>query len=165
VKDKALTADRLRVLVSYEPATGLFYRLQPSSWAKAGDVCGSKNAKGYLEFNVLGRLYRAHRLAWLYVHGRWPDGDVDHIDGNKENNAISNLREVSNRKNSENRRRANKNSASGALGVRLRKASGKFEARIRVDGRLKYLGVHETQEAASNAYINAKRQFHEGNTL
>jgi len=158
-------ADRLKRAVSYDPATGLFHRVKNSSWARAGDIAGCTTGRGYVEFNVLGRLHRANRLAWLYVHGAWPAGQIDHRDGDKSNNAITNLRDVSNRTNSENRRGPNKNNSTGLLGVRLHKASGKYEARIRVDGKLKYLGLHNTPEVAHGAYLEAKRTHHQGNTL
>jgi hypothetical protein len=155
----------LRDAVTYDPLTGLFHRRAASSRAKQGDPCGCLNKRGYLEFNALGSLQRAHRLAWLYVYGKWPAGHIDHIDGNRANNAIANLRDVPNRTNSENRRSANKNSTTGLLGTRLHKSSGKYEARIRVAGRLQYLGLHDTPESAHAAYVAAKRQLHEGNTL
>jgi hypothetical protein len=100
----------------------------------------------------------------LYVHGAWPLGVVDHKDGDRANNAIGNLRDVPNKTNCENRRAANKNNAIGLLGVR-RHTSGKYEARIRVDGQLMYLGLHLDAETAHAAYLAAKRIHHEGNTL
>ncbi len=160
-----MNAIELRKRVIYEPDTGIFVRAIGSSRMKAGDVAGCINARGYVEFNVMGRLHKAHRLAWLYVYGEWPDGDIDHLDGNKSNNRIANLRVVSNRANSENRRSANRNNQTGLLGVRLHKSSGKYEARIRVNGKLSYLGLHSTPEAAHAAYITAKRGLHQGNTL
>lgn len=161
----ALAVGELCLAVTYDPAIGTFRRIVASSWAKAGDLAGCQNARGYVEFNVLGRLHRAHRLAWLYVHGEWPAGHIDHIDGNRSNNAIANLRVVSNRTNGENRRQANRNNATRMLGTRLHKKSGKFEARIGVAGQLVYLGLHETAELAHAAYVTAKRIYHQGSTL
>lgn len=159
-------AERLRMAVTYDPSTGVFRRkITTSSRAKAGDKAGCLSVKGYLEFNVLGRLRRANRLAWLYVHGQWPNGTIDHKDGDRANNAIDNLRDVSNRTNGENRRRPNKNNSTGKLGVRLHKMSGKYEARIRVGGVLLYLGLHVTPDIAHAAYVAAKRELHAGSTL
>ena len=155
----------LREEVTYDSLTGEFRRAKNSSWAKAGDIAGCTNKKEYVEFNVFGRLHRANRLAWLYVHGEWPKGVIDHKDGDRANNAIDNLRDVTNRTNCENRRKPNKNNGVGLLGVRLHASSGKFEARIRVAGHLKYLGLYATPEAAHSAYIDAKRVHHQGNTL
>jgi hypothetical protein len=159
------TAAALRLAIHYDPETGLFTRVKNSSWAKAGDPAGCLNGKGYVEFNLFGRLWRANRLAWLYVHGSWPKGMIDHKDGNKANNAIDNLRDVPNRTNTENRRHANRNNTTGFLGVRLHKATGKYEARIGVNGSLLYLGLHETPELAHSAYVAAKRLHHAGNML
>jgi hypothetical protein len=159
------SAVALREAVAYDPVTGLFHRLKNSSWTKAGDLAGCTNKKGYVEFNVLGKLHRANRLAWLYVHGEWPKGVIDHQDGNRSNNAIGNLRDVPNRVNCENRRKPNKNNGIGLLGVRFHASSGKYEARIRVDGALKYLGLHGSAESAHLAYVDAKRIHHQGNTL
>lgn len=155
----------LREAVTYDRLTGLFHRRMNSSWAKAGDSAGCITGKGYVEFNVLGKLHRANRLAWLYVHGEWPKGQIDHRDGNRANNAFDNLRDVTHLENCENRRKPNKNNSVGLLGVRLHSSSGKYEARIRVAGHLKYLGLHTTPELAHAAYVDAKRIHHKGNTL
>lgn len=118
-----------------------------------------------MEFNVLGKLNKAHRVAWLYFYREWPAGDIDHIDGNKANNAIANLRVVSNRTNSENRYRANANNFAGLLGVRIHRRTGRFEARIVVAGKLIYLGLHDTPAIAHAAYVKAKREYHQGGNL
>lgn len=158
-------AERVRAALDYDPETGRFTRKVPSSRMKVGDVAGSLHKKGYLTFWVLGRHMRANRVAWLHYYGEWPAGQVDHIDGDRANNAIRNLRVVDNRTNSENRKRANKNNARGLLGVSFHKRTGKFQARIRVDGRLIYLGLHDTPEVAHVAYLGAKRSNHKGSTL
>lgn len=164
MKGSPLTAELLRAAVTYDPLTGEFRRLVSSSHAKAGDAADCVNARGYIEFNVLGRLHRAHRLAWLYVYGEWPAGDIDHKNRDKTDNRIANLRVVTNRVNSENRSDANSNSSTGLLGVRRRR-NGTFEARIGVGGHLLYLGVHVTAEQAHAAYLSAKRINHLGSII
>lgn len=158
-----LTAEQLRAAVFYDPATGIFTRKINSSRMKAGDPCGSMHKKGHLEFFVLSKLHKAHRLAWLYMTGEWPRGMIDHINGDKTCNSWSNLRDVDNRTNSENRSRANKNNILGVLGIHRHK-TGKFEPRIRVDGQAIYLGLYETVEEAKAIHLAAKIKFHEGAT-
>ena len=87
--EKSLTAERLREVLDYDPDTGVFTRkVRTASSVKVGDVAGSLNGKGYIRIRVDGRLYFAHRLAWLYVHGEWPVDQVDHINGIKNDNRI-----------------------------------------------------------------------------
>jgi hypothetical protein len=155
-----LTAERLREVVSYNQETGVFMR------RSNGAVAGTRKDNGYLHFCVDTKKYGAHRLAWLYVRGEWPIGDIDHIDGNRANNAIKNLRDVDRSTNLENQRQAKShNKSTGVLGAYLHKQTGKFMSRIQVRGKGKYLGLFDTVEEAHHAYVEAKRQLHEGNTL
>lgn len=129
----------------------------------AGDVAGCRTSRGYSVLAVDGVLYRAHRLAWFYVTGAWPQGEVDHINGQRADNRFLNLRVVTGAINSQNRRRANGNSRTGLLGVYPHKTG--FQARIMVSGSRRHLGTFQTAEAAHAAYLAAKRQVHPGNTL
>ena len=159
-----LTANALRDLLAYEPLTGTFlWRVGFSNGIKVGDVAGSKTNQGYLRIRVLGRQYQAHRLAWLHTHGEWPVADIDHIDGDHANNAIANLRDVARGINMQNQRRARSNNTSGFLGVSPN-GSG-WIARIKIDGRYRYLGTFSAPADAGAAYIEAKRIHHPGNTL
>lgn len=99
----------------------------------------------------------------MLVHGSWPRGQVDHINGIKDDNRLCNLRDVSININNQNKRLPFANSHTGVLGVGM--LNGKYRARIRVNGKRKHLGDFETIEDASNAYVNAKRLLHAGNTL
>ena len=153
-------------VLQYDPGTGVFTRLRPSSHAKAGPINAKPHKyRGYIEFWVLGRLVKAHRLAFVFMTGSPPAGSVDHIDGDRSNNRWENLRDVSNQVNSENRRSANANNRTGLLGVKHHKSTGHFEARIRTNGEQKYLGIYDTAEAAHAAYLTAKRNLHEGCTI
>ncbi len=97
--------------------------------------------------------------------GEWPQGHIDHLDGDSLNHAWSNLRDVSNRLNGENRKKANSNNkSSGLLGV-SRVKDGRYAALIRVDGRLQRLGVFVDPQQAHQAYLTAKRQLHAGCTI
>jgi len=138
-----------------------------SSNAKEGDEAGSLKDDGYVVIYVLGKPYKAHRLAWLYVNGEFPAGEIDHIDGNKMNNAIINLRDVSREINQQNRRHAKAGNPAGFLGVTVDQKTGKYLARITKTGAKTStsLGRFDTPEEAHAAYVAAKRVLHEGCTI
>jgi hypothetical protein len=92
-KQAKLTAERLRKRLRYDAETGLFTRRVGSGHAHAGDMAGSVHSTGYVRICIDGGRYTAHRLAWLYVHGVWPSGQIDHINRNRSDNRIANLRE------------------------------------------------------------------------
>lgn len=159
-----LTQERLRYLLSYDATTGVFTRrLTVCGNAKAGSEAGTIGRRGYRLIMVDLVLYRAGRLAWLYVHGQHPSGYIDHIDGDRTNNRIENLRDISPRTNSENQRRAKVTNKVGLLGVT---SSGrKFLASIQVQGKPMRLGLFPTAELAHSAYLAAKREHHQGCTI
>lgn len=165
-----LTAERLREVLNYDAETGVFTRkLRTARRIKLGEPAGSvSKLYGYLTIMVDLRSYKAHRLAWLYVYGKWPDEFIDHIDGNKLNNRISNLRDVSGSTNIQNQRKPHKRNSTGFLGVTVdnrAKNGRKYMAQIVLGGKHKFLGLYETPELAHEAYLNAKRQMHEGCTI
>lgn len=142
--------------LSYDSETGIFTRLTGEyKGERAGYLC----TKGHRQLKLSGRAYMAHRIAWLMHHGEMPSQQIDHINHNKDDNRISNLRDVSHTVNAQNRALQTK-SKSGVLGVhRWRK---RWVAHIRVDSRLINLGVFDTIPEASAAYIAAKLKFHPG---
>lgn len=103
-------------------------------------------------------------FAWLITYGQWPVEMLDHIDGNRANNVLSNLREATNALNQQNQRRAIVGSKTGVLGVH-QAPSGKFTASIGKDGQQTHLGTFLNLEDARNAYVQAKRRLHEYCTL
>jgi len=159
-----ITQERLRELVRYCPETGEFTHLESRGSVKAGTKA-SCPSKGYIVIRLDTVLYPAHRLAWLYVHGYFPNGDTDHIDGNKSNNRISNLRDVNRSTNLQNQKRASsRNKSSGLLGVNKR-ANGTFRAYIQVNGKNVSLGTFKDAYQAHEAYLSAKRIHHKGCTI
>jgi len=164
-----LSAQRARELLDYNSETGIFtWRVNVGRWGriKAGSTTGSPDLNGHLRIQVDGRLYYAHRLAWLMQTGAWPEGDVDHIDGTPANNRWSNLRDVPHRINTENRRRAHRNKPSGLpMGVSIDNRDGAFRADITVKGKARSLGRFTDPEQAHQAYLKAKRELHAGCTI
>ena len=155
-----INSTRLCELFSYCPESGVFIR------RSTGKVVGHKKDNGYIHFCVDYKKYLAHRLAWLYVHGVWPNGDIDHIDGNRSNNKIENLRDVPRSTNLENMKYAKShNKSTGLLGSYLIKKTGRYTSRIKVNKTDVYLGVFDTAKDAHIAYIQAKKKFHVGSTL
>lgn len=161
-----LSAARLRELLHYDPETGVFrWNQTRCGRAMAGAVAGRLNAGGYWKINVERRNHAAHRLAFLYMIGEWPSGEVDHINGAKCDNRWLNLRDVARVVNMQNQREAHSNSKTGMLGVTFHPKNGKFQARIQVDKKPKSLGYFAKAEDASAAYRDAKRRLHAGCTL
>lgn len=157
----------LRELVAYDPVTGEFCWLQDAGPVKEGDRAGSVTrvnaTKSYLVVKVRGRKYYAHSLAWAFVHGGWPEGQIDHLDGNTLNNRIENLRCCNAAINQHNRKQAQRNSATGLMGVSP--SGSRFMARIKVNMKRIYLGTFDTATAAHEEYIKAKRSLQAGNLL
>lgn len=153
-------------VLDYNPETGVFTRKRATTNAvRVGDVVGSKTRKGYLAIRILGTFHLAHRLAWFYVHERWPEGQIDHINGEQTDNRICNLRVVSNSTNAENKRRPRAKNTSGLLGVSWMTQAKKWRAQIAVKGNVIYLGLFEDKADAHAAYVTAKRLVHAGCTI
>lgn len=154
---QTLTADDVRRLFEYIPESGkLIRKIRTSNRIRIGDEAGHKNTTGHLQCRVNGRLYLVHRLIWMFVHGKFPVGEIDHIDGDKANNKIGNLRDVSHRENMQNIKKAFAGSKTGLLGTYPHKKTGKFAAAIRMNGKQVHLGLFETAADAHIAYLNAK---------
>lgn len=107
----------------------------------------------------------AHRLAWLYVHGRWPIADIDHINGIRDDNRFTNLREASRAENNQNIRSARSHAISGLLGAHWHRQSGLWYMRIKVDGKSFTKGMFATAEEAHAAYLKAKAEHHPFSTI
>lgn len=159
-----LTHNRLLQFLNYCPDTGVFTRKVQWGAQKIGSAAGRKSAE-YVLINIDAITYGAHRLAVFYVTGEMPIGEVDHRNGVKDDNRFTNLRAIAHKGNTQNEVRARKHSSTGLLGVSTRKDSKKFVASIRLNGKTKHLGMFVTAELAHEAYLEVKRDCHEGNTL
>jgi hypothetical protein len=153
---KTITQDRLKALVSYNLETGVFRWNMARRRCRPGDATGCRMRNGYIAIRLDDVLYTAHRLAWLYVNGQWPAHQLDHINGNRGDNRISNLREATNAQNAQNRKR--KDNKSGFPGVR--KENHKWLAEIKVNYKPIRLGLFATPEDAHKAYLKAKHDLH-----
>lgn len=129
-----LTQAKLKELLEYDPISGVFRRKINIGGAKIGDIAGTDNGDGYMKIRVAGKSYKAHRLAWLYVMGRWPKNDIDHINGVRCDNRIINLREATRAENKQNTRKANSNNRTGLLGVMPRNGRKFVNALLEDDG-------------------------------
>lgn len=153
-----VTHERLVQLLDYDPETGIFHWRQDRGGVKAGDPAGCGTGQGYIRVVIDGQHYLAHRLAWFYVTGEWPRGEIDHRDLSKANNAWANLRDVTRGQNMLNRRAQARNRL-GMKGVSETRA-GKFTAIINKNKVRTYLGTFENPYAAQRAYARAAADLH-----
>lgn len=155
-----------REFLSYDPETGGFVRLKSAGgrYGQLGMKVGTINAEGYVGLVLKGRHVLGHRLAWFLMTETWPDGEIDHINGVRNDNRWVNLRCVSKSVNLQNQRRAPSSNRTGLLGVKFHR-DGTFQARIKVDGHSRHLGTFGSAPEAHEAYLQAKRVLHEGCTI
>ena len=162
LKGTPLSAERLRTLMHYDADTGLFtWKVTRGGSRKKPTQC-INGSNGYVVIRVDHRLYRAHRLAWLYVHGRWPVGEVDHINGIRHDNRIANLREATRTQNNGNSKMFVTNT-SGFRGVVKdmgggRIWTGRWRAQISKGDKCVSLGTFATKEEAHAAYLAAAQE-------
>lgn len=158
------SSDRVRELLFYDAETGVFsWKVGRRGKARPGSAAGTVYCGRYISIRIDGYAHQAHRLAWFYVNNVWPDSDIDHIDGDKKNNRIANLRSVTRTVNQQNMRKAYSSNKCGLLGVYRQK--NRWAAEIVVDGDRRRLGSFDTPELAHSAYLSAKREFHAGCTI
>lgn len=140
----------LQEALSYNSVTGeITWKINPNlGYTKAGDIAGTVDNKGYIVISVGYKRYKAHRLAWYLYHGQWPKNQIDHIDQNKQNNAINNLRDVTQQINQSNTS-VRKDSTSGYKGINWNKKRKKWQVRIQIDGKRKELGFFDNIQSAA----------------
>lgn len=155
----------LKSRLQYDTETGLFTRIKgvPGNKGSVGNIAGAVGIQGYVEINFRGLKKKAHRLAWLYMTGEWPKHDIDHINGDRADNRWCNLREADDSMNAQNQRKPNARNTSGYLGAS--KCGNRWKAQIQADGKVRHIGLYATALEAHEAYVEAKRQLHPGNTL
>lgn len=130
----------LKRILSYDENSGEFmWKTRLSNRGVVGKIAGTPSTHGHVQIRINGVFYKAHRLAWLYVYGELPDGEIDHINHNPYDNRISNLRNVSHKENARNQS-MRKTNTSGVTGVYFYKRDRKWDAKIMVDGAMIHLG-------------------------
>ena len=156
---KPIIHERLTELVSYDPETGLFTWLVDKIRAKKGYLAGVTRPDGYIKIGLDGERYLAHRLAWFYIHGVWPSYDIDHINGDRNDNSEKNLRCATRAQNLQNSRRPN-GRTSGFRGVYWSEQKQAWKVQIRVNGSALHIGLFKDKQAAISASIEAREKYH-----
>lgn len=155
-----ITQERLKELFYYHPSSGDFVRLvSVSSNTKAGDQAGCPDKLGYLVIRVDGVLYKAHRLAWLYVHGEWPPAGIDHEDTVENHNWITNLRPANQSQNCCNIGLRADNT-SGHKDIKWRPKRNKFTVEVQFEKKSRYVGIYSKLEDAVVARDEALAEMH-----
>ena len=161
--NSTVSVERVKELLDYNPETGVFTWRQNRGRGRVGEVAGWVEREGYRRILVAGKKFKEHRLAWAVVYGEWPDAQVDHINGVRTDNRITNLRLATRSQNAQNLRGPTSLNKHGFLGVR--KNGNRWNAVINVDKQHVYLGCFKTPELAHTAYLTAKRDLHEFCTI
>lgn len=159
-----ITPELCRQLLRYEPETGKLYWLSRSlySWtvAFAGkEAFTSVDNHGYRRGAILQVFFKAHRVIWAMNYNHWPDGEIDHIDGDRTNNRLANLRCVTTSQNQKNAKHSRRNSTSGVTGVYWNAADQRWRAQIGVDGEKLTLGSHLSLKDATAARRAAEIKY------
>lgn len=150
-----LTQERLKELLHYDPETGEFTWLVDHCRVRIGCRAGTKAKDDYVHITVDKHRTLAHRLAWLYMTGRWPNGIIDHANLNKSDNRFCNLREATFQQNNVNRKAK---AASGYKGVC--RVGSRWKAMIWAGGTSRHLGYFDSAEDAHLAYVEASKKTH-----
>lgn len=156
-----ITQTELKTRLHYNPFTGVFSWVLPKGRTlKSGAIAGTTHHSGYRQIKIDGQLHQSHRLAWLYVHGYFPLQDLDHVNGDRSNNKLNNLRLASRAENTQNQRKARIDNTGGYLGVSFVKRTSRWRARIQIKSKPILIGYFATPIEAHEAYLQAKRLYH-----
>jgi len=158
MKRKLASRAQLQKHLRYDPGTGLFWWRVNQSGRRVESPAGAEEEPlGYRRICVNRKRYMAHRIAWLFMTGKWPVCFIDHIDGNPRNNKWKNLREATFSQNQQNSN-GKRNTVAGFKGVLWHVRCQKWQAKIFYNKKQHYLGLHDTPEDAHAAYRKAARQ-------
>ena len=160
-KESLITQVQLKEMLDYNKDTGKFIWRTPrgNNKIKAGDIAGSITSKGYGVIKYNGKIYLVHRLVWLYVYGQFPTSPLDHINCDKADNRLCNLREASYKQNSHNINKR-KSCSSKYKGIHWDKNRQMWRARIVIDGKPRCLGFYTTEGDAHCVWCNFAEEHH-----
>lgn len=155
-----LTQEQVRALFDYDAENGWLIRKKDEHGRVVNRPCGIKPGNhGYGRVSIDGKLYLTHRVIWLWYYGTWPEHEIDHINQNKMDNRIENLRPATRSENMQNIGMKSNNST-GYPGVYFHKRDNKYQAQIAVNNKKIYLGLFASAEEAFEAYMIAKIKYH-----
>lgn len=158
--EAALSRKFLQSVLDYNEHDGLLrWKVDRQGHTRKGDVAGSSSKKGYVYVGIQQKRYLAHRLIWFYVHGSWPPQQIDHINGVKDDNRLSNLRLATGSQNQANTSKQ-RNNTTGFKGVVFHKPRNKFRAEISYQGTSINLGLFDTAEEAYKAYFDKSKELY-----
>lgn len=150
---KEVVYDFIKDIYHYNPDTGVFItKKRLGGRGKVGKIAGSLSKLGYITIHIYNKTYKAHRLAWLYVYGKMPNGHIDHINGNRADNRISNLRIASMRENAQNMECHRNGKLCGAS---YDKKRGLWESYFNIGDKKIHISRHKTESEAHEAYLQA----------
>jgi len=152
----SISRDKVLEYLSFDESTGRFHLRRKTNRWPAGWAIGTTDTRGHLQIAIEGKLYLAHRLAWLVTHGYWPEAGIDHIDGDKQNNRTNNLRLCNQSQNCANSKMPKTNTV-GLKGVT--RHGTRFRAQICVNRKKMHIGVYATAEEAHDAYVRTAKEF------
>jgi hypothetical protein len=156
---KTLTQERLKELIHYDPDTGVFsWRVDRGHNKTKGMIAGNCNTLGYIDISINDKHYYAHRIAFLYMEGFFPENEVDHINRIRHDNKWRNLKHVSRQCNMRNQSLSKANT-SGITGVTWHKGGHKWVSQIMVAQKNKYLGLFKTLKEAAQARWEAEVKY------
>lgn len=156
-KDGPLTREQAKANLLYEKSTGVFRWAVSKGNVTAGKIAGT-NHSGYLTVSINKKQYFLHRLAWLIEYGKWPENFIDHINGDKKDNRLENLRDVCYSENNQNLHRAKSTNKSGFLGVAWHGKTRNWQASIRINGKCTHLGYFNCPQEAHRAYLDKRAE-------
>lgn len=155
-----LTKEKLESVLDYDAETGIFrWKKTKTNRVSVGQIAGGLHADSYWVIRIEGKSYRAHRLAWLFMTGKFPTIFIDHINGFRTDNRFVNLRECTVSENARNAGKHKDNKA-GFVGVHWETSCDRWRARICVDGKKISLGVFTSATDAAKAYDLAAIKYH-----
>ena len=159
-KVPSISIQELKTLLVYNQETGeLTWSNTPPRFRRPGSIAGRTLQDGYRQIMVKKSAYQAHRLAWAIFYGDWPRNQIDHINGVRDDNRISNLRDVTSRNNQCNRIEHRNGRLVGAKPEP--RCNNRWRASIKVDGHDKFLGLYNSEDEAHKVYIEYKRRLEE----